>query len=79
MAESEFKFRKHGNIGAHGAEEDTEFLEHCFVDNGHLDLLLESRNIKHIVVGRTGTGKTALLQEIEKRQIDRTIPNLKIV
>ncbi len=56
-----FVFRKHDNVGAAAAENDSEFLAECFVDTGDLPLLLDKRNPKRIIVGRTGAGKTALL------------------
>jgi len=34
-----YKFRKVDNIGAVAAEEGKEFLKHCFVDTGDLEVL----------------------------------------
>ena len=68
-----FRFRKLDTIGAAAAEEDTAFLEKCFVDTGDLRQLHDSTNPRRIVVGRTGSGKTALLirlMETEGRAIE---------
>lgn len=59
-----FSFRKHDNVGAAAAENDSQFLEECFVDTGELDFLLDTKNSKRIIVGRTGAGKTALLHRL---------------
>ena len=62
--EEVFVFRKHDNVGAAAAEEDSQFLSECFVDTGDLPLLLDCSNPKRIVVGRTGAGKSALIQRL---------------
>jgi len=67
-----FRFRKHDNIGAADAEGD-KFLSKCFVDTGDVEVLLDCADCRSIVVGRTGSGKTAILQrivELEERAID---------
>lgn len=62
--ETQFCFRKHDNIGAADAIDDTQFLADCFVDTGELGVLLDCNEPKRIVVGRTGAGKTALLTKV---------------
>lgn len=64
--ETQFCFRKHDNIGAADAIDDTQYLADCFVDTGELDVLLDCEEPKRIVVGRTGAGKTALLTQVGK-------------
>lgn len=59
-----FVFRKHANIGAADAIEDSKFLEQSFVDNGSLDILTDMSNPICILLGRTGSGKTALLEKL---------------
>jgi hypothetical protein len=59
-----FVFRKHTNIGAADAIEDREFLERSFVDNGELDILRDKTRPECVIVGRTGSGKTALLERL---------------
>ena len=61
MSDSIFKFRKNDQIGAAGAEEDHDFLSSCFVDTGDIDLLQDTADRRQIILGRTGTGKSALL------------------
>lgn len=66
-----FRFRRHDNIGAAAAEEDP-FLDRCFVDTGDLETIRNCKDSRRIVLGRTGSGKTALLLhlcEIEGRAI----------
>lgn len=60
----QFRFRRHDTIGVADAEQDTEFLPACFVDTGDLGLLRNTRLPPRIVVGRTGSGKTALLNRL---------------
>lgn len=60
-----FVFRKHDNVGTSDAENDSQFLEDCFVDTGEADFLLDRKNPKRIIVGRTGTGKSALLHRLK--------------
>jgi hypothetical protein len=67
-----FRFRKHDNIGAADAEGD-KYLSDCFVDTGDVEVLRDCTDSRSIVVGRTGSGKTAILQrliELEERSID---------
>ena len=60
-------FRRNTNIGATDAESDDQFLENCFVDTGDLDALLDCTNAKSIILGRTGSGKTALIKQVIRR------------
>lgn len=63
-----FLILKTDNIGYPAAEEDHSFLQSCFVDSGDLAVLRDTRTPKRIVVGRTGSGKTALLMKFEETQ-----------
>ena len=67
-----FVFRKNANIGAADAIQDETFLFESFVDTGDIDTLKDTRNPKSIVVGRTGAGKTALLEYLRKNE-ERTV------
>jgi hypothetical protein len=60
-----FVFRKHDNIGAADAIDDRKFLEQSFVDNGELDILRDNERPECVIVGRTGSGKTALLERLD--------------
>jgi len=59
--------RRTDSIGAADAENDHKYLSQCFVDSGQLDLLLNVDEPQCVILGRTGSGKTALLLEIKKR------------
>jgi hypothetical protein len=56
--------RKNSEIGAPDAESDDLFLENCFKDTGDLETLLDCSSPKCLVLGRTGSGKTALIRQI---------------
>lgn len=58
---SPFRFRKLDSVGSADAEEDSSFLGECFVDNGDLEALRDTDCPRRIVIGRTGSGKSALL------------------
>jgi hypothetical protein len=61
----EFCFGRHDDIGAVAAEDDNEFLKECFIDTGDLPVLLNPNNSRRIIIGRTGAGKSALLNQIQ--------------
>lgn len=68
-----FVFRRHLNVGFADALEDEHYLRESFVDTGELPILRNVRNPQSIVVGRTGSGKTALLSRLKASE-DRVIP-----
>ncbi len=70
---STFKFRRTDRIGAAGAEEDDEFLASCFVDTGDLELLADLTDNRFVILGRTGTGKTALIRQLYRKRTDYVI------
>ncbi|PWI34156.1 DNA repair ATPase [Vibrio albus] len=63
-----FVFKKHMNIGEADAEHDTLYLEECFEDIGDYDVLQNTLSPQAIIVGRTGIGKSALLEQLEKTE-----------
>ncbi len=73
--ESKFKFRNADNIGAADAESDQAFLKSCFIDSGELQILSDCSDHRRIILGKTGSGKTALLSQLAEDQ-DRVI-NIK--
>jgi hypothetical protein len=60
----QFAFKKHDVIGAYDAEHDAKYLEQCFVDTGDLNVMRDCGNPKQIVLGRTGSGKSALILKL---------------
>ena len=52
------------SIGTGDAETDHWFLKEAFVDTGVLGILRDTNDAKRIILGRTGSGKTALLQRL---------------
>jgi len=62
---SNFVFKKNMSIGEADAENDHKFLKECFLDIGDYEILQDIENPKSIVIGRTGVGKSALLEQIE--------------
>lgn len=72
-AVSDFKFKKFDRIGAVDALEDKDFLQECFIDNsGELDILRDTNSPECLILGRTGSGKTALLERLSEVE-DRVI------
>lgn len=68
LSKSEYRFRKHERVGAAAAEQDAEMLSECFVDSGDLTVLSDCANPKRVILGRTGSGKTALLLQLARAQ-----------
>lgn len=62
----QFRFNRNDSIGAPDAESDDDFLRECFVDVGDLSALRDCNNLKRIVVGRTGAGKSAILRRLHE-------------
>jgi hypothetical protein len=58
--------RRDLKLGELDAEADRELLSACFVDTGELARLLDVTDPAAIVVGRTGTGKSALLFRLQE-------------
>lgn len=64
MDERNLKISRNLKVGALDAEGDAELLNRCFVDNGYLSRLLDVDSPESIILGRTGSGKSALLYKI---------------
>ena len=65
MDNKKLKIAKNLKVGALDAETDTRLLDKCFVDKGDLHELLDIYNPASIVLGRTGSGKSALLYKLQ--------------
>lgn len=68
-----FKFKKTDRIGTAGAEDDGEYLKNCYVDTGLLEVLKDTQDPRQLVIGRTGTGKSALLLNLKDTDPDRVV------
>src|SRR5574340_128237 len=66
--DTKFVFRKHMSVGAPDAEADLNMLIPCFTDTGDLDILLDINNNKCLILGRTGSGKSALIAALKNRE-----------
>lgn len=62
-----FKFHKYLEIGSPDAETD-KFLEQAFIEKDTLNALTDMSNQRSIIIGRTGSGKSAILKHIETTQ-----------
>lgn len=64
------------SIGNSSAESDDEFLFDCFVDHPALASMIDVSSAKMFILGRTGSGKTAIIRMIEKAQPKTSIIDL---
>jgi hypothetical protein len=62
---SRLKLRKGARVGALAAEHD-DLLSEAFVDLGHVNALIDGNRPEFLALGRTGSGKTALIEHIRK-------------
>lgn len=68
MSSKNIIFKKHANIGAVDAIDDSIYLQTCFVDTGELDILRNVQDPKCLILGRVGTGKTALIEILKNKE-----------
>jgi energy-coupling factor transporter ATP-binding protein EcfA2 len=61
----QIKLKKGQTLGALAAETDS-ILEKVFVDTGYVDVLNNTSDPHFLIIGRTGSGKTALIRYIKK-------------
>jgi len=55
-------------VGYPAAEDDLELLRECFLDSGALSQVLDVNDPGSVVLGRTGSGKSAILIHIRETQ-----------
>jgi ABC-type arginine transport system ATPase subunit len=65
---TEFRFKNNDRVGEAAAEADDKFLFDCFIDNGALEVLRDCNAPQSIIVGRTGSGKSALLRTLTNKE-----------
>jgi GTPase SAR1 family protein len=63
-----FKFNKNQSIGAPDAESDRIF-DKVFVNNSNYEALRDIESSKCIIIGRTGSGKSALIRKLTEDEI----------
>lgn len=62
-----FTFKRTDKLGAADANEDDQLSE-VFIDGGELDVLEDVTDPRSVVLGRTGSGKTALLRMLGQQK-----------
>ena len=66
--DEEIIFDSDARIGYAEAEDDLEFLKDCYVDFGQIKRALDTEDPGSILLGRTGSGKTAALLRIREAE-----------
>ena len=63
---SRIMFRNGYHIGEADADDDKHYLDNCFISRTEVEELTNFKSTKSLLLGRTGSGKTALLRYIRK-------------
>ena len=71
--QSEFRFQTTDTVGAASAEDDAGFLKDCFVETDDYRILKNPSDIRQIVLGRTGSGKSALFERLKQEGHNRVV------
>lgn len=66
MSDAKIVIKRGLRVGDLEAETDKDLLSKCFVDNGDVELLEDVKRPESIIVGRTGSGKSALILRINE-------------
>jgi len=67
IIDKKFKFQKYQEIGSPDAETD-RYLDEAFIVKEDFNAIIDMSNQRSILIGRTGSGKSAILKHIEKTQ-----------
>jgi Cdc6-like AAA superfamily ATPase len=59
MSKNRIRFSRLDTIGTADAESDHYFYDN-FIDTGYFDVIKDHNDPRNIILGRTGSGKTAL-------------------
>ena len=72
MSKNRIRFSRLDTIGTADAESDNLLAEN-FIDTGYLDVIRNFQDPRNILLGRTGSGKSALLRHIAENE-SRVLP-----
>lgn len=72
IMKNKYKFRKNINIGGIEAEDD-RFLIESFVEKPEYEIIKDPNDKRFILLGNTGTGKTAILKYLEEEETDKHV------
>jgi len=67
IVEKKFRFNKYQEIGSPDAETD-RYLNDAFIEKDDFHAIIDMNNQRSILVGRTGSGKSAILKHVETTQ-----------
>ncbi|KAA6205922.1 MAG: hypothetical protein DU429_01720 [Candidatus Tokpelaia sp.] len=57
-------------VGKNAAEDD-DLLQECFIDSGAWTEILDKREYKYVLQGRSGAGKSAIIRRIREEKADK--------
>lgn len=65
ISSNKIQIKKNTGIGESCAEDDERYLQSCFIEKHEIENVLSFENNSSIILGRTGTGKTAIINQIK--------------